>query len=507
MAFRSSRIVGFLSAALAVALLLSPVASLAQEKSTTDMLRDTIKGLLDGDSGKTDNGQPPAPLPAPSTKQIPLSRDDMQLSFAPLVKATAPAVVNVYAARQVVTRSPFAGDPFFEQFFGRQFSGPPRIQSSLGSGVIVDPSGIVVTNNHVIKDADDIKVALSDGREFESRILLKDEATDLAILKIDANEAFPTLALGNSDNVEVGDLVLAIGNPFGVGQTVTSGIVSAQSRTRVGISDFDFFIQTDAAINPGNSGGALIDMRGQLIGINTAIFSRSGGSIGIGFAIPSNMVRAVVETAKKGGKTFERPFIGATFQSVTPDVAESLGLAQPYGALITAVTNGGPAETAGLKVGDLILSVEGARVDNPDVLAYRLLTAGIGSTVKLNVMSGSQQREVPVTLASAPKTPEVQSQVIEGDSPLAGAEVTELTPDIARRFRLPQTTRGVVVTGVYRRSPAMRLNLRQGDIIRRINGVEINGVSDLTEVLSAGTSLLWRFEFERNGAIIRQYIR
>ncbi|KXF77822.1 serine protease [Paramesorhizobium deserti] len=431
----------------------------------------------------------------------------MQLSFAPLVKATAPAVVNVYAARQVTTRSPFAGDPFFEQFFGRQFSGPPRIQSSLGSGVIVDPSGIVVTNNHVIRDADDIKIALSDGREFESRILLKDEATDLAVLKIDAKEAFPTLAFGNSDDVEVGDLVLAIGNPFGVGQTVTNGIVSAQSRTRVGISDFDFFIQTDAAINPGNSGGALIDMRGQLIGINTAIYSRSGGSIGIGFAIPSNMVRAVVETAKKGGKNFERPFIGATFQSVTPDVAESLGLPQPYGALITAVTDGGPAAKAGLKVGDLVLSMDGVRVDNPDVLAYRTSTVGIGNIVKLNVLSGSQQREVQVTLARPPEPVAAKTQIIEGENPLAGAEITDLTPENTRQFRLPRTTRGVVVTGVYRNSPAMRLNLRKGDIIRRVNGVEIKTAGDLTEVLSAGTSLLWRFEFERNGAIIRQYIR
>ncbi len=203
--------------------------------------------------------------------------------------------------------------------------------------MIVESSGIVVTNNHVIKDADEIKVALSDGREFESKLLLRDETTDLAVLKIEAKDKFPVLGLGNSDDVEVGDLVLAIGNPFGVGQTVTSGIVSAQSRTQVGISDFDFFIQTDAAINPGNSGGALIDMRGRLIGINTAIYSRSGGSVGIGFAIPSNMVRAVVEAAQNGSTSFERPYIGATFQGVTADLAEGLGMEKPYGALITAV--------------------------------------------------------------------------------------------------------------------------------------------------------------------------
>ena len=209
-----------------------------------------------------------------TAKQLPTTRSELQLSFAPLVKQTAGAVVNVYAAHAGADRSPFAGDPFFEQFFGGgQFNAPPRVQSSLGSGVITDPSGIIVTNNHVIRDADTVKVALSDGREFDSKVLLKDESTDLAILKIERGQSHCRhLRLADSDKVEVGDLVLAIGNPFGVGQTVTSGIVSAQARTRVGISDFDFFIQTDAAINPGNSGGALIDMDGKLIGINTAIF-------------------------------------------------------------------------------------------------------------------------------------------------------------------------------------------------------------------------------------------
>ncbi|WP_420961716.1 DegQ family serine endoprotease [Brucella sp. IR073] len=494
MPFGSSRIALLLAAAMAVAAM---APSYAQDKTTGEAITDTIKGFLGGNSSEQ---------PAPAGKQIPANREQIQWSYAPLVKKTAPAVVNVYAAREVVTRSPFAGDPFFEQFFGRQFQGRPRIQSSLGSGVIVDPSGIVVTNYHVIKDADDIKVALSDGREFESRILLKDETTDLAILKIDAKEAFPTIPLGNSDKVEVGDLVLAIGNPFGVGQTVTSGIVSAQARTRVGVSDMDFFIQTDAAINPGNSGGALIDMQGSLIGINTAIYSRSGGSIGIGFAIPSNMVRAVVETAKKGGKSFERPFIGATFQSVTPDVAESLGLNQPYGALITAIDKGGPADKAGLKVGDLILSADGQRVDNPDVLAYRTLTTGIGNPIKLNVLTNSAEREVTVTLANPPKDV-TKMQTLDGDTPLAGADVADLTPTLTRKFRLGNAASGVVVTGVYRGSPAAQLNLRPGDIIRRVNGVDIASTSDLTQVLSAGTGLLWRFEFERNGAIIRQYIR
>lgn len=444
-------------------------------------------------------------------KQIPLTRGDMQLSFAPLVKETAPAVVNVYAARQVQTRSPFAGDPFFEQFFGGQMGGPqagkPRIQQSLGSGVIVDGAGIVITNNHVIKDADDIKVALSDGREFESRILLRDETTDLAVLKIDAPQTFPVLKLGDSDQVEVGDLVLAIGNPFGVGQTVTSGIVSAQSRTRVGISDFDFFIQTDAAINPGNSGGALIDMRGQLIGVNTAIYSRSGGSVGIGFAIPSNMVRAVVDAALKGGNSFERPFIGATFQFITPEIADSLGLKQPFGALIAALVKQGPADKAGLNVGDVVLTVQGVRADNPDVLAYRLSTAGIGNTVVLQILRDGKEQTVSVKLEKEPEVKAADPQLIEGDSPFAGAAVADLTPSLASKLRLAKGATGVAVTQVYQGSPAARMNLRPGDIVRGVNGTPVNNVQQLTATLNAGRGLMWRLEVERNGALIRQFVR
>ncbi len=443
-------------------------------------------------------------------KQIPLSRGDMQLSFAPLVKETAPSVVNVYAARQVQQQaSPFAGDPFFEQFFGKQFGGggKSRTEQSLGSGVIVDASGIVVTNNHVIKDADEIKVALSDGRQFESKVLLRDETTDLAVLKIDANDKFPVLSLGDSDGVEVGDLVLAIGNPFGVGQTVTNGIVSAQSRTQVGVSDFDFFIQTDAAINPGNSGGGLIDMRGRLIGINTAIYSRSGGSVGIGFAIPSNMVRAVVDAALSGSTSFERPFIGATFQNITPDVAEGLGMDKSFGVLVTAVTKGGPAEQAGLKVGDVVLSVQGVRADNIDVLGYRLSTAGIGNTVTLDIVRNGKDSKLPVKLAKEPEAKPQQKQTIEGDNPFAGAVVEELTPQTASKMRLRDGARGVIVTDVVVNSQAARLGLRQRDIIRGINGNPIRTINDLTAALNDGRGLAWRLEVERNGALIRQFVR
>lgn len=444
----------------------------------------------------------------PVVKQLPESRAAMQQSFSPLVKATTPAVVNVYAARQIRSRSPFSGDPFFEQFFGGQpRNAKPRVQQSLGSGVIVDKSGVIVTNNHVIKDADEIKVALSDGREFESKILLRDETSDLAVLKIESKDTFPVVKLGDSDRVEVGDLVLAIGNPFGVGQTVTSGIVSAQSRTQVGISDFDFFIQTDAAINPGNSGGGLIDMSGQLIGINTAIFSRSGGSVGIGFAIPSNMVRAVVAAALNGSKSFERPYIGATFQSLDNDIAASMGLKNAFGALVTAVVKDGPADAAGLKVGDVVLQVQGVRADNPDVLGYRLSTAGIGSTVNIDILRGGKNETIAVKLAKEPEVKQLAPELIDGDNPFAGASVVQLTPKLANKLRLTRGANGVAVVDIYAGSPAQRVGLRPGDIIRRINNKEIRSVGDLTAVLDAGRGLMWRLEIERNGAIIRQFVR
>jgi S1-C subfamily serine protease len=262
----------------------------------------------------------PAPIaPAASAERVPASDAEVKLSFAPLVRKSAPAVVNVYAARQVPVRTPFAGDPFFEQFFGRG-EGRTRRESSLGSGVIVDPAGLVVTNHHVIADAEEVRVALVDGREYDARILSKDEQADLAVLKIEDDEPFPSIAIADSDTTQIGDLVLAIGNPFGIGQTVTNGIVSALARTHVGVNDVGYFIQTDAAINPGNSGGALVDMRGELVGVNTAIFSRTGGSNGIGFAIPSNMVRAFADAAREG-RPFERPYIGAGFVVVTADMA------------------------------------------------------------------------------------------------------------------------------------------------------------------------------------------
>ncbi|MDD3446446.1 MAG: trypsin-like peptidase domain-containing protein, partial [Zavarzinia sp.] len=307
------------------------------------------------------------PSQAEDTRAVPESQSQVLLSFAPVVKASIPAVVNIYTKKRVAVRNPMMDDPFFRRFFGDQMQGMPRerVEQSLGSGVIVGADGTIVTNNHVIEGADEITVALSDGREFEAKLQIADPRTDLAVLKLDSGgETLPTLSMADSEAVEVGDIVLAIGNPFGVGQTVTQGIVSAVARTKVGVSDYRFFIQTDAAINPGNSGGALIDLKGRLVGINSSIYSRDGGSLGIGFAIPSSMVRSVVAAARSGGRIV-RPWLGATGQPVTSDLAAGLGLDRPRGVLVNGVAADGPAAKGGVKVGDVILSVDDHPVGDP----------------------------------------------------------------------------------------------------------------------------------------------
>lgn len=488
----------------------------AEANGPLDQLGDLFRGAFGNtppsqDAEEIPEETPIVPLPdgvateaSGQLRQIPQSRGEMLLSFSPLVKQTAPAVVNVYADRMVVRRSPFAGDPFFEQFFGQGMAGRPQKQSSLGSGVIIDKSGIIVTNNHVIADADEIRVALSDGREFISKVLLKDERFDVAILKIEGNEDFPTLAIGNSDALEVGDLVLAIGNPFGVGQTVTSGIISALARNQIGVSDFGFFIQTDAAINPGNSGGALIDMNGNLIGINTAIYSRSGGSNGIGFAIPANLIRAVAESAVSGSDHFEMPYIGASFTRVTADIAEALALPSASGALVAQVEKGGPADEAGLRPGDVIVGFNGQEIEHPDALGYRLATVDAGSVVELDILGRGRKVTLPVTLSKAPPKPEPVR--IEGRNPFAGASVSELTPRLAREMGVPPGFSGVVVIDIASRSLAARYGLRPGDIVSQINGNPIGSVEEMQAAASA-EPFLWRFEIIRNGQRLRQIIR
>ncbi|MEX6507685.1 Do family serine endopeptidase [Jiella sp. M17.18] len=449
----------------------------------------------------------PVPLNNPAADQVPQSRAQIHLSFAALVRETAPAVVNVYAARAVpAQQSPFAGDPFFQQFFGQQYRSRPRMEASLGSGVIIDRSGLVITNNHVVENADEVKIAFSDGREYETKILLKDKDVDLAVLKIQGGKGpFPVMPIGDSDNLQIGDLVLAIGNPFGIGQTVTNGIVSALARSHIGVDDSGFFIQTDAPINPGNSGGALIDMNGDLIGVNSAIFSRSGGSNGIGFAIPSNMVKAFIAAAK-AGHPFERPYVGADFATVTPDIAEAMGLSVPTGALVQSVTKSGPAASAGLKVGDVVLSVDGRTVDNPDALAYRLATTGIGNSVGLDVLRGDRHVRLTLPLQTAPETPPRDKRTLTGNEPFAGATVFNLSPRVATDFGLATDKTGVVVASVTAGSLAQRVGLKRGDIILSVNGNPVDSTATLEQLANADFGR-WQFDIERNGRRLTQVIQ
>jgi Do/DeqQ family serine protease len=429
-------------------------------------------------------------------RRVPSGLAEVQLSFAPIVRRVAPAVVNVYAARVIENRNPFMNDPFFRQFFGAV----PReqVQRSLGSGVIVDPSGLVVTNHHVIEGASAVKISLADKREFEAEIVLKDERSDLTVLRIKgANERFPVLEFGNSDELQVGDIVLAIGDPFGVGQTVTHGIVSAVARTQVGISDYRFFIQTDAAINPGNSGGALVDANGRLVGINTAIYSRSGGSQGIGFAIPANMVRVVVASARGGSGAVKRPWLGAKLQEVTPEIAESLGLKRPSGALVANVASSGPAARAGIRTGDLIVSIDGTQVEDPNAFDYRFATKALGGTAQIGLIRQGKEVAVPVALQGLPDTPRNEVE-IRGRSPFLGVTVASLSPALADELRLDPQTEGVVVTAVADNSPARTLGFQKGDIVVSVNNQKIAKPADLDRIVNAG-SRQWRITIERGG--------
>jgi len=442
---------------------------------------------------------------------VPKSQAAMKQSFSPVVKQAAPAVVNVYVRHRVKQSvSPFFRDPFFRRFFGDRFGVPrERIQNSLGSGVLVGSEGVVVTNYHVIRGGkeSEITVALSDGREFPAEIILKDEKTDLAVLRLDGEGAtFPSIKFANSDSLEVGDLVLAIGDPFGVGQTVTSGIVSALARTKVGFSDYQFFIQTDAAINPGNSGGALVDMDGRLVGINTAIFSKSGGSHGIGFAIPSNMVRLVVQSALKGGK-LQRPWFGASLQPLNADLAESLGLDRPSGAMVTSTHKKGPARRAGLQVGDVVVSIDDKTVQDPEALQYRFVAKGVGGTAKLGVYRNRKTLTATISLIAPIEDPPRDARALEGRHPFSGSKVANLSPAVAQELGLEDDSKeGVVVLEVTRGSNAGRLGLRRGDIVVGINNEKVSSVEQLNLLLQLETGG-WRLSVERGGKVFNLAIQ
>src|SRR6184192_4371947 len=432
-------------------------------------------------------------------RRVPSSPTELRLPYAPVVQRAAPAVVNVYAAKTVAVRNPLFDDPIFRRFFG--VPGAPGgqgdpVQRSLGSGVLVDPAGLIVTNNHVIEGADQVKVSLADKREFEADMVLKDSRSDLAVLRIRAqNERFPALELADSDALEVGDVVLAIGNPFAVGQTVTHGIVSAVARTQVGITDYQFFIQTDAAINPGNSGGALVDIHGRLIGINTAIFSRSGGSQGIGFAIPANMVRVVVASAKGGGTAVKRPWLGAKLQVVTPEIAEGLGLKRPSGALVASVAPDSPAARAGLKTGDLILAVDGQTVEDPNAFDYRFATHPLGGTSQIDVQRGGKPVKLAIPLETAPDIGRNEI-VLSSRSPFQGAKVANISPAVADELHLDTDTEGVVVTDLGDDTTAANVGFQKGDIILAVNNQKIAKTSDL-EKATRESARLWRITLMR----------
>jgi len=441
------------------------------------------------------------PAGAEPPAQAPASREQVRLTFAPVVRQVAPAVVNIYTKRIVRAQvSPLFADPLFRQFFGEVPGlSRERVQRSLGSGVLIGADGTVITNHHVIKDADEVTVVLSDRREFEAKIVGSDERSDLAVLKIAAKgETFPTLVIGDSDRLEVGDLVLAIGNPFGVGQTVTQGIVSALSRTNVaGGSEVRSFIQTDASINPGNSGGALVDMDGRLIGINSAIYSKDGGSNGIGFAIPSALVRSVVASLSANGRVV-RPWIGASGQAVTADLAQALGLPRPYGVLVNTLRPDSPAARAGLREGEVIVAVDGHEVDDPEALRFRLATRPLGSDVTLSVRHGTSERQIPVRLVAPPESPARDRTEIGGRTPLSGAVLVNLNPAVADELGLDSAASGVLIAEIRRGSLAERLGFQPGDLLVRVNDRPIPAVADAKRELAA-TPARWTLVINRGG--------
>lgn len=443
-------------------------------------------------------------------QQTPKSADQIKLSFAPLVKAVSPAVVNIYARRRVQQNLGPFNDPFFRRFFGEDFlRGLPqeRVQNSLGSGVIVRPSGLVVTNSHVVRGASEIRVVLADRREFDATIMLTDDRSDLAVLRMTGEATrFPYLELGDSDAIEVGDLAVAIGNPFGLNQTVTFGIISATARTTaMRVNDTGFFIQTDAAINPGNSGGALVAMDGLLLGINTAIYSQSGGSIGIGFATPSGIVARVVESAEQGLKRVVRPWFGASVQSVTQEFAGSLGLDRPTGVVVRSVAAGSPAEAAGLRSSDVVATINGQVVDDERSVKFRLATLPPEGTTELTVLRAGRQLALKMPLQAPPETPPRDPATFAGRTPFAGATVVNLSPAVTDEIGLDDSQRGVIVTDVRNGTLAARY-IQPRDVVVSINERNVGSVAELRRILDEPAQR-WNIVLRRNGQTVSVSLR
>ncbi|MHB8729996.1 MAG: DegQ family serine endoprotease [Sulfuricaulis sp.] len=440
----------------------------------------------------------PSAASSPSeTTAAPVLSGPTPPNFVQVAKAVMPAVVNISTTR--VVRSPSApsalDDPFFRQFFGDQLPHPfhmprERRENSLGSGVIVSPDGYIITNNHVIAKADEIKVLLNDKREFTGKVVGTDPKTDIAVVKINAKN-LPTIPWGDSDKLEVGEYVLAIGNPFGLNQTVTQGIVSAVGRANVGIADYEDFIQTDAAINPGNSGGALVNVRGQLIGINTAIFSRSGGYMGIGFAVPSDMAHSVMDSLVKNGKVI-RGWLGVSIQEVTPDLAKQFGMKESRGALVSEVIPNSPAAAAGFKSGDIITAFDGKPVDSPSLLRNVVAQVPVGATVKIEVLRDKKTVTLKAKIVEQhTDVAQPEGETAQGageDTALSGVEVQNLTPDIASQLGLHAGVTGVVITTVEEGSAAEEAGLQEGDVITEVNRQAVRNIGDFTRLSRKLTS-------------------
>ena len=436
----------------------------------------------------------------PTLGDTPGSREQIRLSFAPVARQASPAVVNIYT-RTVIRQAanPLAMDPFLRRFFGENgIEGLNRehVQNALGSGVIVGADGIVVTNHHVVAQATEITVVLSDRREFEAKVLGSDERSDVAVLKLHTHgERLPTLPFGDSEGLEVGDLVLAIGNPFGFSQSVTSGIVSALSRAK-GPNDYGTFIQTDAAINPGNSGGALVNMSGQLVGINSWIASPTGSYVGIGFAIPSTLVRAVLTSITQTGKVVH-PFVGVSGQAVTQEIAQNLGLTRPNGVLVNQVSKNGPAAAGGLMAGDVIVAINGKAVDDPEAMRFRLATLPMGGDAHFTVMRAGTERNIDITLSPPPETPPRDTTELKGRSPLMGAVILNINPAVSEELNLSPDSKGVMIVQIKPGSSAARFQFQPRDIIVAINGGATATVADVRAAMSNATS--WQITINRGG--------
>ena len=430
---------------------------------------------------------------------VPESALQMQLSFAPVVQQAAPAVVNIYAQRVVAERfSPFADDPFFGDLFRDFGQVTPRVQNSLGSGVILTPDGIVVSNFHVVGNATEIRVVLADRREFDADIILTDEESDLAVMRLRGASDLPTLPLADSDGAQVGDLILAIGNPFGVGQTVSSGIVSGLARSGIAVgSGRGYFIQTDAPINPGNSGGALVDMQGRLIGVNTAIITRSGASHGIGFAVPSNLVAQVVAQAQAGATRFQRPWAGVTAQAVDATLAEAFEQRRPEGVVLLDLHPESPLAKAGLQRGDIVLAVDDAPVNSAPEMMFRLAARGLGGQSDLSYRRGTQDGRVTITLDPPPDRPDRALREITSPSALRGLQVLRINPAVIAEYDLPPDASGILVSDL--RDFAARTGLRPGDVIVAINGQRVDTTDDVVR-LAAERTRNWQIEVLRAGS-------